>query len=48
MIDTVGFSYVEGGDGIHFTITSPVNATLHLTSNIVNIKYVSALVDELL
>lgn len=48
IISTVGFSYGEGGVGMHFTITSPVNATLHLTSNIINIKYASALNEEAL
>lgn len=37
-----GFSMNEV-DAIVFSITSPENATIHLTSNIVRIKYVSKL-----
>jgi hypothetical protein len=42
IISTPGFGY-EGNGNLTLSIISPVNATLHLTSNIVNIKYISAL-----
>ena len=49
IIATAGFSIEnEFNPGILFTITSPVNSTLHLTSNIINMKYISALNEELL
>ena len=42
IISTYGFS-LSGDYGIYFTITSPENSTIHLTSNIVNVSYVSKL-----
>jgi hypothetical protein len=42
IISTSGFNF-DGDGNMVLSITSPVNATLELTSNIVNIKYISAL-----
>jgi hypothetical protein len=46
IISSPGFSIGDFDTSMQFTITSPVNSTLHLTSNIINIKYVSALTLE--
>jgi hypothetical protein len=41
IISSPGFSIGEFDTSIQFKITSPENSTLNLTSNIINIKYVS-------
>lgn len=46
IISAPGFSVGDFDTSIQFKITSPVNSTLNLTSNIINIKYVSALTLE--
>lgn len=44
IISSAGFSVLLGDDNsITFSITSPENSTIHLTSNIVNVNYVSKL-----
>jgi len=45
IISTPGFSIGEFDTSIKFTITSPENSTLNLTSNIINIKYISELTE---
>jgi hypothetical protein len=45
IISSPGFSIGDFDTSIQFTITSPENSTLNLTSNIINIKYISALTE---
>lgn len=46
IISSPGFIIGDFNPIIQFSITSPVNSTLNLTSNIINIKYISPISEE--